>query len=39
MTDETEWRAAVADLTEWDHAATDDPPTYADTMAADGTRR
>lgn len=34
-----EWRAAVAELTESDRAPYDDPMTYADLMAADGTRR
>ena len=33
-----EWRAAVAELTESDRASYDDPMTYADLMAADGTR-
>ena len=33
-----EWAAAVAELTEVEHAPYDDPQTYADTMAADGTR-
>lgn len=38
MTDVTEWRAAVAELTECDHAPVDDPTTYNDTMAPDGSR-
>lgn len=33
-----EWHAAVADLTEFERAPFDDPQTYADTMAPDGTR-
>ncbi|BDB42838.1 MULTISPECIES: hypothetical protein [Mycobacterium] len=38
MIDDTEWRAAVAELTEWDHAATDDPRTYADLHSLNGIR-
>ncbi|MFA1705518.1 hypothetical protein ACDT10_21710 [Mycobacterium intracellulare] len=39
MTDnDTEWRAAVAELTEVERAQYDDPMTYADLLAADGTR-
>lgn len=38
MNDLEEWRAALADLTETDRAAYQDPKTYADLMAADGTR-
>jgi hypothetical protein len=38
MIDEDEWRAALAELTEWDWARVDDRQTYADLMAADGTR-
>ncbi len=34
MIDHDEWRSAVADLSEWERAASDAP----DTMAADGTR-
>ncbi|WP_279627642.1 hypothetical protein [Mycobacterium paraffinicum] len=37
--DAEEWRCAVAKLSEWDHARTDDPRTYADVLAADGTRK
>lgn len=32
----TEWRAAVANLSEFERAIYDDPQTYADTMAPDG---
>ena len=39
MTNENdEWRAAVAKLTEGDRARADDPATYNDVLAADGTR-
>lgn len=33
-----EWRAAVADMSESEWAPFDDPVTYSDTMAPDGTR-
>lgn len=39
MSDCDEWRAAVADMSEMDRAAYDEPQVYADTMAPDGTRR
>jgi hypothetical protein len=39
MNDFDEWRAAVAELTEAERAAFDDPQTYADLLAPDGTRR
>lgn len=38
-TDIGEWRCAAAELTEFDRARTDDPRTYADLLAADGTRK
>ncbi|MEE3066533.1 MAG: hypothetical protein VYA67_21760 [Actinomycetota bacterium] len=38
MNELDEWRAAVADMTEMERAPYDDPQTYADTMAPDGTR-
>lgn len=37
MTDLDEWRRE-RELTEWDHACVEDPQTYADVMAADGSR-
>jgi hypothetical protein len=33
-----EWRCAVPELTEFECCAFDEPQTYSDTMAADGTR-
>lgn len=39
MTDLEEWCRERTELTEWDHAAAEDPPTYADVMAADGSRQ
>ncbi|BCO40586.1 hypothetical protein MINTM001_17250 [Mycobacterium paraintracellulare] len=36
--DAEEWRCAAAELSEWDHARTDDPITCADTMSPEGTR-
>jgi hypothetical protein len=38
VTELDEHRAAVAELTEADYASADDPRTYADLMAPDGTR-
>ncbi|WP_272871862.1 hypothetical protein [Mycolicibacterium fortuitum] len=34
-----EWPRAAAELTEFERAPYDDPQTYADTYAADGTRQ
>lgn len=36
--EQAEWRRAVADMTEWDWAAYDEPETYADTHGSAATR-